>query len=222
MALTSKARELMERATATYQADVVEAKDFLLARGIDGATAKRFRLGVVKNPIIGHEQYTNRLAIPYITPSGVVDIRFRCIQNHDCKENKHGKYMSQPGHRARLYNTTSIMTADDTIAITEGEMDAIILNMIGIPAVGVPGAQAWNMEYYTRIFQDFTNVFVFGDGDEAGFKFARTVAATVEDATIIDVPTGFDVNDLYLTEGKEGILKRVGLLEEVDELSEIF
>jgi len=223
MALSPKAREQLELATTTYQADVVAAKDYLIKRGIDGATAKKFRLGVVANPIVGHEQYRGYLAIPYLTPSGVVDMRFRCIGDHVCKDSGHPKYMSQPGHRARLFNTTAIISANDTIAITEGEFDAIILNMIGIPAVGVAGAQAWNMEYYDRIFQDFENIFVFGDGDEAGYKFARSVNASIEESTVIELPTGFDVNDLYLTEGKDGILKRLGLLPEpVEQLSEVF
>jgi len=36
-----------------------------------------FHLGVVVDPLPGHEQFLGRVAIPYVTPSGVVDIRFR-------------------------------------------------------------------------------------------------------------------------------------------------
>ncbi len=40
-----------------------------------------FRLGFVANPETGHEIYQGKLAIPYITPSGVIDIRFRSLNN---------------------------------------------------------------------------------------------------------------------------------------------
>jgi len=222
MTVSPKARETMEKATKQYEADVAQIANYLLGRGIDGATAKKFRLGYVANPIIGHEQYRNRLAIPYITPSGVVDIRFRCVEEHSCKDHHHPKYLSQPGHRTRLYYTNSVMSSTDTIAIVEGELDAVILNKIGIPAVGVPGAQGWQGDYYPRIFSDFLNVLVFGDGDEAGQNFARSVVKSLEDATIIDMPTGMDVTDLYLAFGADDILKRAGLLVEEPQLQDIF
>lgn len=219
MALTQKGRDTLERATTQYQEDVAEIADYLLARGIDGATAQRFRLGYVARPIIGHEQYAGRLAIPYITPAGVVDIRFRCVEDHHCKDHGHGKYLSQPGHKTRLYNTPAILSAGDTIAITEGELDAIILNKIGIHAVGVPGAQAWQNDYYPRIFADFGDVLIFGDSDEAGRNFSRGVARDLTDATIIELPAGMDVNDIYLVEGADGVLHRAGLLTLDDDLT---
>lgn len=224
MTLSPKARETMERATKQYESDVAQIADYLRGRGIDGATAKKFRLGYVASPIIGHEQYRNRLAIPYITPAGVVDIRFRCVEDHACKDYHHPKYLSQPGHRTRLFYTSSIMSATDTIAIVEGELDAVILNKIGIPAVGVPGAQGWQGDYYPRIFSDFQNILVFGDGDEAGQNFARAVVKSLEDATIIDIPTGMDITDLYLAFGADEIMKRAGLLQNITqpELQETF
>jgi DNA primase len=203
----------MEKATQQYEANIAQIKDYLLGRGIDGATAKRYRLGYVAEPVVGHEKYRNRLAIPYVTPSGVVDIRFRCVQNHSCKEAGCAKYLTQPGHKQRIYGTTAVMSADDTIAITEGELDAVILNKIGIPAVGIAGSKAWNTGYYPRIFADFTNVIIFGDGDEAGRDFAEAVARDLEDALIVDMPTGFDVTDLYLAQGADELYIRAGLRE---------
>lgn len=211
MALTARARQTLERATSLYQADVTGAHAYLANRGIDQATATKFRLGYVKTPITGHEQYTGRLAIPYITPSGVVDIRFRCLADHNCKDHGHGKYMTQAGHRARLYYTPAIITAHDTIAICEGELDAIILNKLGIPAVGVAGAQAWQSDYYPRIFADFSTILIFGDGDEAGRAFARNIANDLPEATIINMPDDYDITDLYLDGGNDALLDRAGL-----------
>lgn len=224
MTLSAKARRTLEQATAQYEADVAQIKDYLLGRGIDGATAKKHRLGYVASPIVGHERYRNRLAIPYITPAGVVDIRFRCVENHSCKDAGHAKYLSQPGHKTRLYNTTAVLEAYDTIAIVEGELDAVILNKIGIPAVGVAGAQAWQPDFYHRIFSDFANLLVFGDGDEAGQNFAKSVLKSLEDAVMIDMPTGMDVTDLYLAMGGDEILKRAGLLSTtvVPDYEEVF
>jgi len=60
----------------------------------------KFHLGIVKDPLPGHESYKGRLAIPYITPSGVVDIRFRSINNHPDEP----KYMGVPGAKTTMYN----------------------------------------------------------------------------------------------------------------------
>ena len=41
--------------------------------------ARLARLGVVEEAEIGHETFQGRLSIPYITKTGVVDIRFRSL-----------------------------------------------------------------------------------------------------------------------------------------------
>jgi len=63
----------------------------------------------------------DRLAIPYITPSGVVDIRFRAMNGAD------PKYMGMPGAKTSMFNAQVVLTASDYICVTEGEIDCITL-----------------------------------------------------------------------------------------------
>jgi len=67
------------------------AEGYLAQRGINPAVAQAIRLGVVVDPLAGQEQFINRLAIPYLTPTGVVDIRFRSMGPEE------PKYMGMPG-----------------------------------------------------------------------------------------------------------------------------
>lgn len=211
--VTRKQAEFLERATTAYHATVADAADYLKARGINGEIAVAARLGYVRDPLPGHENYRGRLAIPYITANGrVTDIRFRCAQAHDCKELGHPKYLSQPGHSPRLYNTVIWDSAENIIALTEGELDALILtHRVGIPAIGVSGVQAWKT-LYRHAFEDFEEVLVFGDGDDAGRDWAGVVCNDLENATPVHMPDGMDVTDVFLASGAEELLAAAGVV----------
>ncbi len=90
--LSKSQRELLAKATENYEGNLSEALPYLTGRGITEATARMFRLGFVGNPEAGHEPYLGKLAIPYLTPSGVIDIRFRSLNNDSGP-----KYLSRPG-----------------------------------------------------------------------------------------------------------------------------
>src|SRR4051812_5430637 len=81
------------------------------ARGIGLDAARQYRLGSVSEAEPGHEKTWGRLSIPYITPSGIVAIKFRCVRDHDCKESDHPKYLAPKGQKPRLYNVAAF-TAD--------------------------------------------------------------------------------------------------------------
>lgn len=161
------------------------------------ATALSFRLGVVVDPLPGDEPAEGRLAIPYLTRAGVVGIRYRCLADHDHGEQNCPKYWGYPGAESRLYNVAALFGSGDFVCITEGELDSEILVQIGLPSVGVPGASNWK-KHFSRIFEDYTRVLVFADGDEAGRAFGKKVASEVESATVIPMPDGLDVNEVFL------------------------
>ncbi len=95
MRLSNSQRAFLLQATETYKASIHLGKDYLASRGLSVEEVQRFHLGVVEHPLPGHEGYTGRLAIPYVTPSGVVDIRFRTMSGGD------PKYMGMPGAKTR-------------------------------------------------------------------------------------------------------------------------
>ena len=105
----------------------------------------------------------------------------------------------------------ALLKNSDTIAICEGEIDAITMDaLVGIPAVGVPGANNWR-RHFRLLFEDYAQVFVMCDGDQAGKEFGKRISSELDGATVIHCPEGSDVNELFLNEGADGIRKRVGL-----------
>ena len=189
-------RESLNRAAKYYHSTLEEAETYLAERGLTMEQAKRARLGVVLDPVTGHEAYTNRLAIPYLTRSGVVDIRFRSMD-----PGIEPKYMGLTGATTHLYNVGAFFKASSYICICEGEIDTITLDIAcNIPAVGVPGVNNWK-KHYTRLLSDFDKVFLFADGDNAGNEFGKTLARELGNLVIVHMPEGEDVNSIYRTHG---------------------
>ena len=196
-------KESLARAVTHYEKNIDQAEGYLASRGITLDDARTVHLGLVVDPLTGHEQFINRLAIPYLTPSGVVDIRFRSINGEE------PKYMGMPGTETRLYNVSALHRASEFIAVCEGEIDAITLDYkCGIPAVGVPGANSWK-RHYTKLLLDFQTVYVFADGDQPGSDFAKKLARELQGVVVINMPDGHDVNSIYNLYGHEYFRQKV-------------
>jgi len=190
-------KELLGKATEKYGENIYQAEAYLKNRGIPMEVARLAQYGVVEEPEVGHEAFKGRLSIPYITKSGVVDLRFRSL--HPAVE---PKYMGLTGAETRMYNVLDIEKATDFIGVCEGELDTITMSgCIGIPCVGVPGANSWK-KHYTRLLADFERVFVFADGDQPGTEFARSLARELP-VTIVQLPDGQDVNSMFVQEGSD-------------------
>ena len=203
MRLSSSHRQFLLQATHQYASQIHLAAEYLATRNLSVEEAQRFHLGVVKDALPGHEQYTGRLAIPYITPSGVVDIRFRAIGNAD------PKYMGMPGAKTSMFNAQVVLTASDYICVTEGEIDCITLSVkTSHPAIGIPGANNWK-PFYSKILDDFDTVIVLADGDSAGMDFGKKVSRELGNVNIVQMPEGHDVNSIVMLEGAEFINERV-------------
>ena len=203
MRLSSSHRQFLLQATHQYASQIHLAAEYLATRNLSVEEAQRFHLGVVKDALPGHEQYTGRLTIPYITPSGVVDIRFRAIGNAD------PKYMGMPGAKTSMFNAQVVLTASDYICVTEGEIDCITMSVkTNHPAIGIPGANNWK-PFYSKILDDFDTVIVLADGDSAGMDFGKKVSRELGNVNIVQMPEGHDVNSIVMLEGAEFINERV-------------
>lgn len=193
--LTASQKDSLAKAVQKYKGSVHLAEEYLAHRGLTLQDADTVHLGVVDEPLPSHEQYRGRLVIPYITPAGVVDIRFRAMGPEE------PKYMGLPGTHTRMYNVLALQQAQDYIAVCEGEIDAITLHFkCGIPAIGVPGANSWK-KHYTRMLADFETVYVFADGDQPGSDFAKGLAKELNSVVTLQMPEGEDVNSMYLQNG---------------------
>ena len=203
--LSKSQRELLAKATENYERNLDEVAPYLESRGITKETALMFRLGFVKNPETGHEPYQGKLAIPYLTPSGVIDIRFRSL-NADSGP----KYLSRPGASTHIFNVAALNTDSDVLVICEGEIDTMIATQVGFAAVGLPGANNWK-PFYARVLADWEKIMLFCDGDNAGKEMAKTITRELDNVFPIFMPENCDVNDVFLAEGAEGLHKRAGV-----------
>lgn len=213
LAALSKERKRFLEATARHYQDHLEVlAPILEERGVDLTHAQVEGLGAVVDPPDLHEEYRGRLAIPYVTEFGVVNMSFRCV-NPQCDEDGHarcgGKYRKMKGWGANLYGVRSIKDADEWIAVTEGELDSLILRQLGIPAVAIPGAANWK-PHWCNVFEDFSKIYVFADGDSSGHKMFETVRDRL-DMPVVEIPmkAGEDVNSSYLKYGPDYLLGKV-------------
>lgn len=205
MKQSNSQRELLGVAAEKYAEHISQAHAYLKSRGITPEVARLARLGVVAEPEPGHESYVGRLSIPYITKTGIVDLRFRSLNPA-----VEPKYMGLTGADTKMYNVTDIEKAGDWIGVCEGELDTLTLSAcVGIPCVGVPGANSWK-KHYTRLLADFERVFVFADGDQPGKEFATGLARELP-VTIIQMAEGEDVNSSYVKYGAGYIREKAKL-----------
>lgn len=209
--LSGQRRTQLAQATERYSAALEgsAAEEYLDTRGISVEVSQRFKLGYVADPLEGHERFRGRLAIPYLTPSGPVGMRFRSLEPEG-----EPKYDSEAGQRTALYNVNDLHRSEPWIAICEGELDALVMSgIVGVPAVGLPGVEHWMKKgggsIWGRLFQDYQSVFIVMDPDKAGKKVVGEIARRVENPVVIDLPA--DVNDTVTEKGVEYVLEQMGL-----------
>jgi DNA primase len=199
--LTDSQLESLEEATFKYEAALtVEAARYLLDRGLTQETVRTHRLGVVADPLPGHEPFRGMLAIPYLFRGQPTGIRFRCLEEHDHGSFSHGKYMQPSGSRVGVYGVDAIHEARNVLHITEGEFDRMILVQSGLPAIGFPGASTFR-GYHGRMLAGFNRIWVWGDPDQAGAEFIQKVTNRLpRSAKGVKLRAG-DVTDTYLAGG---------------------
>jgi DNA primase len=95
------------------------------------------------------------------------------------------------------------------IVVCEGELDTVIVSgVLGIPAVGIPGVQAWK-PHFAKLLNGYDSVYIVGDNDvkedgsNPGAEFAKRVASEVLNSVIVTLPPNMDINDYYLAYGAE-------------------
>ena len=156
------------------------------------------------------------LAIPYLTRNGPKAIRFRRLDGGK------PKYAQHTGSLTRLFNTAAYFTADDTIGIAEGEIDAVVATeRLHIPTIGVPGCEMWvsKRAIWPTIFKNFQTVYVFTDGDpvneQTGVRPGEELGRAVQEslgfrAKIIACPLGEDVSSMVTSGRSQELLDKMG------------
>lgn len=206
----SSMRKSLESNTKHYQ-DMLSEDDqtliYLQKRGITSETISSFRLGLVKDPFpeSGHDFQIGRLAIPYLTQTGVVQIRFRALPYDGIPGNPEPspKMKSESGVHGTIYNARQLMYDTEILAVCEGEFDTMSAMQSGIPAIGIPGATAWQ-GLYGRILR-YRKVVVLADNDDhgEGLKFGELVQRDTRGTRIKLMPEGHDVNSFLVEFGPD-------------------
>ena len=199
-------KRLLADRTQEYQSQFEDSQEALTywveQRGLSKDLASHLRIGYVETPRPGDQRFQGCLTIPYIQPAGVTWMKFRRLTGNG------PKYDAVSGLSGRIYNTPILPTAR-SLVITEGEIDCATFLEIGIPAVGVPGANSWKKEW-NRIFRN-RKVIVFCDGDEAGAKLGSTLTNVIYGCRVVEAPPGEDANSCYLKFGPEYLREQVGM-----------
>lgn len=205
-------KHLLETRQSRYDQYRQKLRPYLTARGLGEAAANRFRLGYVEPSDADQRRYWHRMAIPYLTPTGVVQIRYRCISGHNHNAENCPKYLGDTGAEVTLYNAHAVLESPRVLFITEGEMDAVAISTLaGHAAVGVPGAQAWGKHrYWARCFVGFERLIFAADGDDAGEQLARAITKDLPEVHVVRLPDGEDANSV-LAGGVDDFLERCGL-----------
>lgn len=211
MRLTEQ-HKLLLTAANHYAQEVEPALKYLEGRGISELVASQYRLGVVTDPIAGHENYVGWLSIPYITANELcVGFKFRRLDGGT------PKYGAPLGNKAHLYNVADITKNSSRIVVCEGELDTVVVSgILGLPAVGVPGVASWK-PHFAKLLNGYDTVYVVGDNDikedgtNPGADFSRRVASEVINATIVELPAGTDINEYYLQYGLDAARRLLGV-----------
>jgi DNA primase len=173
-------------------------------------TIDQFLLGAVVNPDVLDEDAKGMISIPYNTPNGPVALRFRRPPHRESGP----KYWQPEGSVLTIFNTPAFFASEETIAITEGEVDCMSLVQAGIPAVGIPGASAWK-SHYDLLFEGYESVIICADNDDtgAGRKFAAKIAGKVPGPEVVLMPEGHDVNSYLAEFGRAALREYLGVAE---------
>lgn len=208
--LRPERKQFLQEAATSYQKQFWEdeaAQTYVAGRGITKEAALQFGLGVVREPVQGHETFVGRLTFPYYTSTGISTIRFRFLGDH--KPSGATKFIALTGDTSRLYNITSAIS-ESKVYVCEGETDTIAASMAGLTAVGIPGATSWKPPF-ARVLRN-REVVVLADNDDGGEgrKFAEQVVSEVDQGDIILMPRGHDVSSFVQAYGLAALREKVG------------
>lgn len=148
------------------------------------------------DPPEGWKRYAGRIAIPYLNVKGdPVWVKFRATPG--LTPDGADKYAQEPGGGTPLFNTRALSAPGDILVLCEGEFDTITLSALGLPAVGIPGANNWK-SHFPRCLQGWDRIVMFYDDDKPGRDLVKLVKKQMPDIIPMSPPGGHhDVGEAY-------------------------
>ncbi len=196
-------RESLEASTQEYVKQLSNSEEglaYLESRGLSKQVVASFRIGYVGDPLPGDDWFKGCISIPYLTPAGVVGMKYRSV------DGSNPKYRKRSGEPNLLYNV-SVLTTARKVVLTEGELDVVAATEAGLQAVGVPGAKSWKKPW-NRIFRN-RQVTVLCDGDQAGRELGEKLSNEIYGCRVVELPDGEDVNSCLVKYGPGWLREKV-------------
>jgi len=194
-AMPAKERPSYKRpAKPKCQAPKSKAKDWLLSRGLTEETIAAFKIA---EQVHGEKCYA---VFPYLRDGELINAKYR---NPEDKRDMRQEGGAEPC----LFGWHLIDPRARTIAICEGEIDAMTLHQVGIPALSVnagAGNHQWIDNDWERL-ERFSEIYLCYDQDEAGQKGAKEVANRLglDRCRVVAFDKAKDANE-YLQAGASG------------------
>lgn len=174
------------------QAAKAGAAEWLIGRGLTAETLAAFRIAEQTR---GDKTYA---VFPYLRDGELVNVKYRNVaEKKDMRQ--------EGGAEPCLFGWHLIDPKARTVAITEGEIDAMTLHQCGIPALSVnagAGNHQWLENDWERLDR-FSEILIFFDSDEAGKLGAQEIVRRLglERCKLVTLPAK-DAND-YLLQGAD-------------------
>lgn len=169
------------------------ALDWLKGRGLTDETIAAFKIA---EQIRGEKTYA---LFPYLRDGELINLKYRNVADkRDMRQ--------EGGAEPCLFGWHLIDPKARTVAICEGEIDAMTLHQCGIPALSVnagAGNHQWLENDWERLDR-FSEILIFFDSDEAGKAGAKELVRRLgmERCKVVTLPTK-DANE-YLQQGADG------------------
>jgi twinkle protein len=166
--------------------------EWLKSRGLTEATLAAFKIA---EQIRDGKTYA---VFPYLREGVLVNVKYRNVaEKKDMRQ--------EGGAEPCLFGWHLIDPKCRTVAICEGEIDAMTLHQCGVPALSVnagAGNHQWLENDWGRLDR-FSEILIFFDSDEPGLKGAKEVASRIgaDRCKIVTLPAK-DAND-YLLQGAD-------------------
>lgn len=135
-----------------------------------------------------------RIVIPVRNGSG--DFLFNKYRSNPLAVTSGPKYFYDKGSTTEIYGLEFLNTFEGSdVVITEGELDSIVLNSFGIPAISsTGGSHSWRKDWHALLAGK--NVFVCFDADNAGAEGAIKTHLFIPGSKIICFPIIRGVKDV--------------------------
>ena len=101
--LSSSLRDFLQEATEAYvEQRTPDFWEYVESRNLNEDQVDEFSLGLVDDPLPGHEMFRDHVCIPYLTPNGTVGMKFRNLDpNAKQKYNSSSWSAAPPVQRAQ-------------------------------------------------------------------------------------------------------------------------